>query len=163
MATDEVPFEPIKPGDSPIVQNREFSFTTKTLERERFYQRFIVPESQLGAFSRNTFEVSEDYAIDFGQMRLIFEMEVLKEPLGSEEIVRTGEVQVPATWWQHYKESMSNDILARWIRRRWPVKYKIERRVFKFQIDHAAIYPEANIAVPALGRAIPYHQIKEIT
>lgn len=143
-------------------KNPFLSVTTKQLGMERFYHMFRIPESELGEFAKSSYRVDTDYDVDFAMMRLRLETTILKEPLGRESITRTGEIQVPATWWQHYKETMSDDIVARWIRRRWPVQYKIERKTFHFIVEHAAIYPEANIAMPALGRPIPYHVLKEI-
>lgn len=56
----------------------------------------------------------------------------------------------PATWWQHWKDA-HNGRLARWLKKRKPVKYKdVTLRV---DIESMAAFPDSSIIVdPKLGR-----------
>ena len=145
------------------MSNRAFTVNTKHLEMERFYQSFRIPQSELGEFAKAHYKVHQDYDIDFGQVRISLETLILKEPLGHSTETRYYDVDIPANWWQHLKTQWKDDFVTRWLLRHWPVKYKTRSVRAEFRIEHAAIYPEANIAMPALGRAIPYHTIKELT
>jgi hypothetical protein len=158
----EIPFRPIQPGESPLSDKR-FSLVTKELERELFYQRIELPEDLVGSFTRGSIKFEREFDIDFFRELFRMQFEVLKEPLGHSTEVRYYDVDIPASWWQHYKMTCKDDVLSRWILRRWPVKYRTKSFRAEFRIEHAAIYPEANVAFPALGRAIPYHKIKEST
>lgn len=143
-------------------QHKAFSFTTKTLDRELFYRRFELPEDLFGSFTRDSLRIEREFDIDFFRDVIRIQFEALKEPLGYSNEVRYYDVDIPASWWQHYKLELKDDVVSRWLLRRWPVKYKTKSFRAEFRIEHAAIYPEANVAFPALGRPIPYHTIKEL-
>lgn len=144
-------------------QNKEFSFTTKVLEREKFSLSYIPPEPSLGAYANSAMEVRQDFDSTLMRMRAELAAYILKEPLGHSTEVRYYDIDEPASWFQHLKMGWKDDFVSRWLLKRWPIKYKTKYVKAEFRIEHAAIYPEANIAVPALGRPIPYHVIKEIS
>jgi hypothetical protein len=69
--------------------------------------------------------------------------------------VYTVTVNVPASWWQHFKR----DCLPQWWRNRWPVKEEQIRRRVEFMRYNT--YPNASFALPEerFGKPVVYETV----
>lgn len=68
-------------------------------------------------------------------------------------------VEVPATWWQHWKMAhLAAWWLPRWVTRRWPVRTRVVSTTVTLtgSVERAVLFPEASIVPehPALGRPV---------
>lgn len=64
---------------------------------------------------------------------------VMAEKVAEETVYM--DVRYPIDWWNHWKR----DKAPTWLVRRWPVKYKMER---KMVVSHWAGYPELPLSIP---------------
>jgi hypothetical protein len=91
-------------------------------------------------------------AVDRFTQGLVFQLSayVLAQHLDSHTVTRDRTVtfDVPATWFQHWKQHAAlRDPLARWLVRRWPVRTRTltERVELTATWDRYAAFPEATI------------------
>ena len=64
----------------------------------------------------------------------------------------------PATWWQHFKQSL----FPRWLLGWFPVKYKDNTAKKRVIFRRLATYPKANIVIPdKVGDTVVYRNVWE--
>lgn len=54
----------------------------------------------------------------------------------------TESYEVPASWWEHWKQ----DHAPEWLKARWPVQYL--RKKLTIRVERSLLYPEAKFALP---------------
>ena len=127
--------------------------TRRVLEREqigtyRTISRYVLTNAK--------FKVVEDEAVG---MMVELVSEVLTERIAKE--THDVSIDVPATWWQHFKLSYMNNRFMRRFIRRYPVKLRAWSKTVFF--DAKRLYPNADIPkqVTPLGRPIMFETISE--
>jgi hypothetical protein len=70
--------------------------------------------------------------------------------------VQTVTLEVPATWWQHFKAEHSNGFIIRRFTKRFPIRWETWTRDVTF--DRYYDYPDASIQLPEdqFGRFVVY-------
>lgn len=128
------------------------------LDRLKFaYQTRIGPSVRQSM----TLEAVEDVVTR--QLIARLSAEVLADKLVGDTIATTYSVRQPATWFDWLKQDvwytdLDNDRIMRWVERKWPVKYKTVTYHVSVKFDRYALYPEARIALPELGRPVIFEQ-----
>lgn len=78
---------------------------------------------------------------------------VLAERLPPETVSDSRDVtfDVPASWWQHWKQSHAAAWYARWLVKRRPVKHHrvVKRVALTVDLERYRTYPEARVSLPA--------------
>lgn len=100
-------------------------------------------------------KVHEYEDIALRQLVLSLEASVLAEKLVDEEVSET--IQMPASWWQHFKLTncylnLHRDWIMRYCAERWPVKF--EARTLRARFTRYAVFPESTLRVPELGQPV---------
>ena len=125
----------------------------KVLQRERV--------SAYRMISRYVLDNAEYELIDHEAHGLMVQLvsEVLTERIVKE--THDVSIDVPATWWQHFKLSYMNNRFMRRFIRRYPVKLRAWSKTVFF--DAKRLYPNADIPkqVTPLGRPIMFETIGE--
>lgn len=93
---------------------------------------------------------------------------VLADRHGTQDVstTETFAVDLPATWWQHWKMDHDNRWWAGWLVRRWPTRYETYRDERKLTATFTAftLFPRSATGYPAqLGRGLSYVQPSEHT
>lgn len=86
------------------------------------------------------------------RVRVELETHVLREHIADEVFHST--VEVPATWWDHWKD----DHAPAWLIRRHPVR--LRSIPVDVQVQRFLNYPEATITAPDFGRAYRFEQLR---
>lgn len=133
----------------------EPSFDTVTLERMK-----VAGRKHIGAFTMHSLELSRFQNDLADELIYALTAEVLAEklPPASETSTTIVRFDVPATWFQHLKQSLygwrrksfRTRGLRFWLERRFPVRYEtLTRRVtLTVSLERYRTYPKANIVLP---------------
>jgi len=107
-----------------------------------------------GVISRYVFQNANYNVIEDELTGLMVRLvsEVLTEHIVSE--TQTAELDVPASWWQHFKQDHRDRWFMRRFVRRWPVAYTTWQTEVRF--SRYATYPNADVKMPPspLGRPV---------
>lgn len=66
----------------------------------------------------------------------------------------TAYFEYPATWWQHWKRDHQRAWYARWLVRRWPVRFAQTQRLATVSVDIERYRTFPDIEVPTAGRQV---------
>lgn len=116
--------------------------TQIVMEQLAMRRTFIA--DQLGEFTRSSLRVSR-VANDIDRALHEMTAQLLAGVIlsGSQEFI----FEVPASWWEHWKQDHADTWYGHWIARRWPPRIITHRNVLDF--TQYATYPGANLpAVP---------------
>lgn len=106
--------------------------------------------------ARYVWENTEFHAVERAAEDMLIELvsEVLCERVVGE--TQTVELNVPASWWQVFKQTYQKSRLFGWFVRQHPVKFQTLKKTVTFQRYHT--YPNADIPkqITPLGRPIIY-------
>lgn len=130
----------------PAMSDREF--TERILHIVRVGARQIIPEHVARTAS---FSVQEQMGRD---MILGLSAEVLRDHIVNE--VQTVTLEVPASWWQHFKADHRDRFGFRWFVKRFPILWETWNKEVRF--DRYYDYPDAAISLPEdkFGKYIVY-------
>jgi hypothetical protein len=138
-------------NEFPIMSDREF--TQRILRIVRIGARQIIP-----AHVANTanFSVQEQIGSD---MLLGLTAEVLRDHIVNE--IQTVTLEVPATWWQHFKADHRDRFGFRRFIKRFPIRRETWTKNITF--DRYYDYPDASIALPEdqFGKFIVYETVNQ--
>lgn len=112
----------------------------------RVIARYVLDNAEFHAIER----AAEDMTVELVS-------EVLRERVVGE--TQTAELDVPASWWQHFKQTYKDSRLLRRFVRRYPVKVTTLKKTVTFQ--RYFHYPNADVVMPPtpLGRPIVYETV----
>jgi hypothetical protein len=113
-------------------------YTQRILTRVKVANRQVIPE-----YVRRTSTFSQQEQIG-SDMVLELTAEVLRDHVLSD--YQDAEFDVPASWWQHLKQTVENVRLLRRFVKRYPVVYVTWTQRIHF--DRYYDYPDARIALP---------------
>ncbi len=102
---------------------------------------------------RSSLEIEsfQDYALQ----RLCFRIRgyVLAEEVDKRSMIVKFRIDIPATWWQHFKQSL----FPQWLLNRTPVKHYTIERNKKVTFRRLATYPKASLILPKeVSNAVVY-------
>lgn len=134
-------------------------YSVVQLEKMKFYaQQYVQEHLAVDA----GLEIVTEHALNALCYRLT--AEIFADKLPPEKITRTTNmsVEVPATWWQHWKEDHKDKWYGRWIYERYGVDTRTIVEEYELTVDlkRWQTYPEAKIPVDyGYGRAYNNYQI----
>lgn len=113
--------------------------------------------------SSMTEEVDKLAQLERGKQVHRLEAYVLQEHLADDIYVDSTKYTTPATWWDHFKETFQTSWWLGWLVKRRPAKYDHHVVHCGVQVERYASYPEADVAVPQLGRPVPFENVRRLT
>ena len=122
----------------------------KLLEQLRVAASGRVDRTRLPSFVQQSAQITvEDYRT---VARLVDGMVIRLRAyvLADKQVDTTREVvlEVPASWWQHFKQdSWLWRHAPKWMRKRWPISYTEHKRTVQFQ--RYLTYPHAEVPLPS--------------
>ena len=131
-------------------------------------EQFVLDRLRFGVTSRVGATMRESAKIhvmeDFITRQLVvaLEAEVLAEKLVGG--TATASRSEPKTWLDYLKRDvwytdLAHDRIMRWIAKRWPIQYR--KVILTATFDRYALFPEANIALPELGKPVIFEKWSE--
>jgi hypothetical protein len=138
-------------NEFPIMPDEEF--TQRILRIVRVGARQIIPAH---VASTANFTVQEQIG---GDRLLGLTAEVLRDHIVHE--VQTVTLEVPATWWQHFKAEHSNGFVIRRFIKRFPIRWETWTKNVTF--DRYYDYPDASIQLPEdhFGKFIVHETVNQ--
>ena len=121
--------------------------TQRVFDLQRVANQVAIPAGLQGLDA----QMIEDHAFQTTLCRL--SAYVMTEKLADE--TKVAEMAIPASWWQHLKDSYA----PRWFARRFPVKRKVYYASVHFEAK--GVYPDAPIAMPPeqFGQRVIFEEI----
>lgn len=108
-----------------------------TLEWKQFAVQQSVSAEML---AKSDLSVRQDYI--YNALALQLRMYVLVDQFAHDTFA--ADLDVPANWWEHWKEQHGRKWLGPLIMRRWPVRYDTRRALI--DVKRCLSYPEAKLA-----------------
>lgn len=121
------------------------------MEIVRLQLKQVGAQMHMGEFMLANLELTE--RVDHITRDLVYAVKtyVQTQHLGSETY--TDSKEIPASWWQHWKQDHQGNRFTRWISRRWPVKSKALE--FRVDVESIAAFPDSRVIQdPRLGDAV---------
>lgn len=126
-------------------------------------QKMALEQTKLGATIVQSleYEVHED---NWFQRALLHRLEAyaLSEHLVTDRYVGERMFRTPATSWQMFKWEHAESWWLGWLVRRRPVRFSEQPHHVVVEVERKALYPQANIAVPNLGRPVIIERLTEV-
>jgi len=144
-------------GDTPIPRRRDESVYQAEQKKLR--------QMRVGSSFVSSMREEVDPYVQLEKDRQVHRLEamVLQEHLADDHYEEILVVTQPKTWWDHFKIDHLDSWWGRWLNTHFPSEYNSENHLVRVKIERYASYPEADVAVPQLGRPIPFETLKRLT
>jgi hypothetical protein len=151
-----VRFEPATTAQSnaPIPRRRDDVFQA---------EQKMLRQYRVGHSFRSMMHTDVDLDVDRGQQVHRLESFVLQEHLADDVYIDMHPYTVPKTWWDMFKLTFASTWWLGWLVKRRPAQF--DRHVVKsaVKVERYASYPEADVAIPQLGRPLPFESVRRLT
>lgn len=136
-----------------MAQSSPILNTSQILLEKRRYTVHEALDPRIGALTRDSLVFDEWQ--EHSAYRLVRQLSayVLSEKLVDKTVSdrRTLSVDIPASWWQHFKlDVLASFNVGRWFVMKRPVRYRTEKREHTFRADFRqwATFPAADVMTP---------------
>lgn len=110
--------------------------------------------------SKLTTEVDPFIELEYNRRVHRIESFVLAEKLAEDAYSNFVTLMMPKTVWEHFKASHGASWWLGWLVRRRPVQYTKFTTELIVKVKRYASYPEADIALPGLGRPVRWEMVE---
>jgi len=133
----------------------------KVLEAMRVGSSFVIDTKLHDELTPGDRQAAMDY--ELGRRRVSLEAYVLSDKLADDTYTDTKRYSTPKTWWDMFKMTYQLTWWLGWFVEKFPVKYDYHDFSVGVQVERYAQYPEADIALPSLGRPVKYERIRHLS
>ena len=144
-------------GDAPVPRRRDdavYQAHQKKLQPHRVGSSFMTSMSE---------EVDQYTHLEKDRQVHRLEAFVLREHLADDFYEEVLVVTQPKTWWDHFKIDFQHTWWGRFLYNHFPPEFTHDNHMVRVKVERYASYPEADVAIPQLGRPIPFEQLKRLT
>lgn len=145
--------EPQRLTQDEIYKQPRYEAERKTLRQLRVGSSFMV---------KTEIDDSSALAFEMDARKINLEAYVLQEHLADEYFEETVHVRSPYSWWDMLVNTKRETWWGKWLHKWYTVKFFDEFYPVKVKVERFANYPEADIAVPSLGRPVPYESLRRL-
>lgn len=133
------------------------------LEPSAYFNRKVLERRKVGVtvWQSAHASVEEDMIRDELQHRL--EAYLLTDHVANDEFTASTQAQWPDSTWQMFKSRHAESWWLRWLVDRYPVRMHIERQQVVVRVERYLGYPEANLALPELGRPVIFETARQMS
>lgn len=157
----EADLEPPRKTVAQAMLETGFHTEKKTLEPMRVGSTFAVDVKLMDELTPGDRQAAMDYELE--RQRVELSAYVLREHLAEDTYTDSKMYSIHATWWDMLKDTYANTWWLGWLVKRRPANFEYHNIKVGVRVDRYASYPEADIALPSLGRPVPYECITRLT
>ena len=127
--------------------------------------RKVVEKLRVGYTFRALMTAEVDRFIEAEYNTAVHRLEsfILAEKLAEDEYTDHVTTAVPSSTWQYFKATHAESWWFGWFVNRHPVDYHVTYHDLITKVKRYATYPEADIALPGLGRPVIWEQVDTVT
>lgn len=157
----EADLEPPRKTLAQAMAETEIHTETKTLEAMRVGSSFVIDVKHMDRLTPGDRQSAMDFELD--RQRVSLEAYVLSDKLADDTYTQTKRYSTPKTWWDMFKLTYQLTWWLGWFVDKFPVKYEYHDFSVGVQVERFAQYPEADIALPSLGRPVKYERMRYLS
>lgn len=132
----------------------------KVLQQKKVGSSFVIDVKEMEQLIPGDRQSAMDYELD--RRRYALEAYVLTDKLADDVYTNTKRYSTPKTWWDMFKMTYEFTWWLGWLVEKFPVKYEYHDFSVGVEVERYAHYPEADIALPNLGRPVFYEEVRRL-
>jgi hypothetical protein len=96
------------------------------------------------------------------EMLYSIKYDILGKSFKSQTITESVSIEIPATWWQHFKFRYEHSKLFSWFVKKWPVQFYLYEEEMLLRFDPKLLFIESKVDMPTiseLGSPSRYYEV----
>lgn len=150
------------------MRSEDFQSARVQMEFKRFAQQIAVDAGVMAEMELSVGQGGYDFLRDQIMVRMVTKL--LADDLPPEKVRQSTRVDVeePASTWQMWKRNNRGRWYTKWWLDKWLAKWPVRtwtcQKVVhcEFDLERYRAYPQARIQAPVLGRAVMFHDIRNV-